>query len=845
MIHFTRLLCFALIFISMSMAHAQNREAELKDTSITQVRNAVLFELPTVALTDDDLSDADANQDFSGLLNSADDVFLSVAAFPFGVARFRMRGYDAENTTALINGIPINDLDNGRFSFATFGGLNDVTRQRQTFYGIGANDYTFGGIGGGIHINTFASDQWEQTRVSYSVANRSYRNRLMLTHSTGMLPSGWAFSFSASRRWAQEGYVEGTFYDAYSYFASVDRKIGNKQLLNLTFFGARNRRGKTNSAIQEVYDLAGSNFYNPNWGFQEGKKRNARIGDTHKPIAILQHKWDISRKTSLNTSVAYQFGKDGGTALDWFNTSDPRPDYYQKLPSFASSEASRDRITQIFQDNPEKLQLDWEQFYDVNRNNLETINGETGNFSQYIIEDRRFDARIATFNTVLNHQLTDRIALTGGALYQHYTKENYKTVVDLLGGDYYLNWDRFAERDAPGDDQIKQLDINNPDRILREGDRWGYDYDLNIRKTQAWGQTNISLSKIDLFASARVTNTQFWRTGNFRSGRFPENSFGDAERQNFNNFSLKAGATYKLDGKNFLYANGFLGTRAPFARFAYQAPRTRNDLVTDNLISEKIMSGEAGYILKAPKLKARASIYYARFADQIQQLSFYNDIARQFGYFVYEGVNKRHAGTELAFEYQLPYGFELSAATSLGQYLYDGRPTYKIVQDNNRSVLETGTLYINEFFVPATPQRAGTVGLMYRSPKYWFIAANANFFDQNYSEFNPIRRTERAVKGLDPVENADLIAEITEQEQLPAAFTLDVFAYKSIKVKDYFVYLSLGVNNILNNQDFITSGREQLRINVLDTGVFDVNRFEPRYFYAYGLNYFANLSFRF
>ncbi|MEM9886244.1 MAG: TonB-dependent receptor [Bacteroidota bacterium] len=845
MVHFTRLLCFALISMTVCVVHAQTTETEIKDTSITQVRNAVLFELPTVALTDDDLSDVDANQDFSGLLNSADDVFLSTAAFPFGVARFRMRGYDAENTTALINGIPINDLDNGRFSFATFGGLNDVTRQRQTFYGIGANDYTFGGVGGGIHINTFASDQWEQTRVSYSVANRSYRNRVMLTHSTGMLPSGWAFSFSGSRRWAEEGYVEGTFYDAYSYFASVDRKIGDKQLLNLTFFGARNRRGKTNSAIQEVYDLAGSNFYNPNWGFQEGKKRNARVGDTHKPIAILQHKWDISRKTVLNTSLAYQFGKDGGTALDWFDVSDPRPDYYQKLPSFASSEATKNRITQIFQDNPEKLQLDWERFYDINRNNQQTINGETGNFSQHIIEDRRFDAQIATFNTVLNHQLTDRVALTGGALYQYYTKENYKTVVDLLGGDYYVNWDRFAERDAPGDDQIKQLDLNNPDQILREGDRWGYDYDLNIRKAQAWGQTNVSLNKIDFFASARVTNTQFWRTGNFLSGRFPDNSFGDAEKQNFTNFSLKAGATYKLDGKNFLYANGFLGTRAPFARFAYQAPRTRNDLVTDNLVSEKIVSGEAGYILKAPKLKARASVYYARFSDQIQQVSFYNDIARQFGYFVYENVNKRHAGTELAFEYQMPYGFELSAAASIGQYLYDGRPTYKIVQDNNRSVLETGTLYIDEFFVPGTPQQAGTVGLLYRSPKYWFIAANANFFDQNYADINPIRRTERAVANLDPVENADQIAEITEQERLPSAFTLDVFAYKSFKVKSNFIYLSLGVNNILNNQEFITSGREQFRINVLENGSFDVNRFEPRYFYAYGLNYFANISFRF
>ena len=233
--------------------------------------------IPTITLSDGDLEQETDNQNISGVLAASRDVFVSAAAFTFGPARFRIRGYDSENTAVFINGVPFNELENGRAFWSALGGLNDVTRNRNAEVGLSPLSYAFGGVGGGSSIDTRASSQREQTRVTMSATNRGYRWRTMLTHSTGMMDNGWAFSFSGSHRWAQEGYEPGSFYDAYAYFMAVDKKLGDKHLLNLTTFGAPTQRGRAGASTPEMYDLADNNYYNPFWGYQNGEKRNSRI----------------------------------------------------------------------------------------------------------------------------------------------------------------------------------------------------------------------------------------------------------------------------------------------------------------------------------------------------------------------------------------------------------------------------------------------------------------------------------------------------------------------------------------------------------------------------------------
>lgn len=813
--------------------------------------------IPTISLSNDEVGGGGV-QSVSGVLSASNDAFVSAAAFVFGPARFNIRGYNAQYTTVLINGMPVNDLENEGVFFNHWGGLNDVFRNRTNIIGLGASTFAYGGVGGSSNIDTRASSQRKQLRVGYALANRTYRNRLMATYSTGMMESGWAISASASRRWADEGYIEGTFYDAYSYFLSVDRKLGKNATLNLTTFGAPVKRGKTSGATQEVYDLHGNNYYNANWGYQEGEKRNARVFNAHQPMFILRKDWAISDKFQWTTSLGYQTGRTGNSALDWYDAPDPRPNYYRYLPSYFDEESA----DQIAAQWPAAGQLNWDQMYQINYNSLESIpnaNGIEGNTvtglrSQYIIEDRRTDLRRANANTVLEAFLTDNITLQFGLTYQAQLTQNYKLVDDLLGGEFYLNVDKFAEFDSTGIFTENNLDV--PNQILREGDVFGYDFDYQMRQAGGWAQANFKYRKLDMFVAANAGQAKFWRKGNVANGKFPNESFGDSERPKFAEYGAKGGITYKLNGRNYLLANAAYQTQAPNVRDGFASPRSRNEIV-ENLTQEKITSFEGGYLLRAPRIRARAMGYFTRFEDQVFNRSFFFDGAIRtddglrggFVNYIMTGINTQHAGLELGVEANVTSTLRVSAVAALGQYIYTSRPTASVYLDQLADKVVEHTVYINEFFVPSSPNEAFTVGLSYNSPKFWFASFNFNYFGGTYLDFYPERRTTEAISYVpNPQVQQEIVTpdsplwnSIIHQERTPAAFTIDFFGGKSWKLKNHFIYLNVGVSNLLDNQDFQTGGFEQFRFDFEGK---DVNRFPNQYFYSFGRTYFINVSYK-
>ncbi|MBK7094268.1 MAG: hypothetical protein IPH57_04085 [Saprospiraceae bacterium] len=176
-------------------------------------------------LLNEEFQTDDEGQRISSLLTASNDLFERTATFNFNVARFKIRGLGSEYGTMYLNGMPVEDLEDGYISWSTWGGLNDVMRVNNNSSSLEPPFFDFGALTGSNYIDLLASSQWKQTRVSFAESNRTYRHRAMVTHSSGMMENGWAYSLSASRRWAEEGYIEGTFYDSYSAFISVDKKL--------------------------------------------------------------------------------------------------------------------------------------------------------------------------------------------------------------------------------------------------------------------------------------------------------------------------------------------------------------------------------------------------------------------------------------------------------------------------------------------------------------------------------------------------------------------------------------------------------------------------------------------
>ncbi len=822
-------------------------------------------EIPTITMDEGSISTDDdgvSSQNVSSVLTSSRDPFISATSYVFSAFWFRARGYDNGQNEIQINGVPMNDAGTGEASWNEWGGLNDVLRGRSFTYGLRPSEYTFGRLGGSQYIDATALNQRKQTKISYASSNRNYRNRLMVTHSSGLMKNGWAYSISASKRWAKEGYVPGTFYDGYSYFGAVS-KVYKKHEFNLTAFGAPTRRGKASPAVQEADDLAGSNFYNPNWGYQNGEKRNAKIANNNQPVFIFNYQYKPSDKTRWNTSIGYQFGKDKTSSLDWNNAADPRPDYYRYLPSYytigdKANQAAADELKAEILANPDKLQIDWDRMYENNRHNTETIhnvngvagNDVTGNRSLYVLSDYVSDEKKWVFNTNIEHSLDAHTTLFGGINYIAQSTENYRQLVDLLGGDFFVNVNQFTARNL-GTGIYSQNDLNNPNALVKEGDKYGYDYINHYGKGQVWGQVTAQYNKIDLFLAANAGLTSYYREGLYKNGLFPESSYGNGEKHSFFTGHVKGGITYKLNGRNYFFVNGDFGSDAPDMKSIYIAPNIRDGAVP-NATTEKIKSIEGGYLMKAPRVNARIVGYATDITDVTKYYHFYNADPnfQSFTDFIVQGLNTRYIGLELALNVKLTSSLDVTGVAILSQAFFTNNPTATVYNENDTAsgAADNHTVYLNNYSMYVGPQSAYTLGFHYSSKYHWYGTLNFNYADRNYVDINPDRRSDRAAD-LIP-KDSELWHKIFDQEKMPSVFTTDLFVGYSFKLSHIskklgnssYIYLSVGVNNLLNNKNISNLGYEQLRYDFSQN---EPGKFATKYFYGYGRNYFANIAFKF
>jgi hypothetical protein len=806
-------------------------------------------ELPTITLDEGDDKE-DAN--ISGLLQAGSDLFARMTNYTFSPARFKRRGLEAEYSDGYLNGLPINDLESGGVYWSNWGGLNDVMRQDAEVIGAEQSEWGYGGVAGTFNTDLRAASQWRQKRISYAVTNRNYRNRIMGTWSTGLLSSGWAFSLSGSHRWAQEGYIPGTFSDAWSYFASVGKKINDHHSINLVALGAPYQRGGNSTATQEMYDLANDHYYNSFWGYQQGKKRNGRIYSGHIPIFIFSHDWNPNDKLSITTSLGYQKGKNSLEGLDWLNANDPRPDYYRRLPSYISDPVVSGQIRDLLSNNEALRQIQWDQLYQVNLNNRFTVenvdgiagNNVTGALSNYVMEERHSDLDKKSGNLVIQYLLGENSHILFGANVSIQNTHNFKVLSDLLGGDFYVDWDKFAEQDFPGNDAAKQNDLLRPNRILHVGDQFGYDYYSRIRQESAWLAYGVNANKWEISVAGAVKNHVYWRDGKTQVGKFPDNSLGESEKNQFFLPSGKGLIRYKFDGRNYLTVSGMVSEMAPTFRNAYVSPRTRDNTVA-GLEKEQVQLGEIRYDLRAPYLKFSLAGFYLTTKNGTESTSFYHDDENTFVNFTLTDIDKKNTGIEAAFEYKIIPELAFQGAAAVGQYIYTSRPKATITQDNDGSVLQQNiTIYAKNLYVSGTPQTSYTAGLVYSDKHFMKVYLNVNRFEDNWINFNPVRRTSLAV---DLVEAGSPQWEaILQQEKVDPAWTVDLSVNKSWSLnwpEDRTTFtLNLSVTNLLNNTDYINSGYEQYRF---DFETKDVNRFPSKYSYMQGLNFFVQGSLRF
>lgn len=808
------------------------------------------YETSFIVLTDEDLLEEEGKTSdyIAGLFQSSKDAYLQAAAFNFSQAWFKVRGYDSSYGTIAINGIEMNKMYDGRPQWSDWGGLNDAFRNQEFSNGIAASDHSFGGILGATNFSTRASDYQAVKKVSVSSTNKSYTGRAMGTYASGWNKNNWAFVVSASRRMAQKGYIEGTSYNAWSGFLAVEKRFNKNHSLNFTVFATPNKRGKSSPNTQEVYDLKGYQ-YNAYWGNQEGDKRNSRIKEIFEPVLMLSHFYE-RENTTIKSTLAYQFGQIGNSRLGYFNAPNPDPTYWKNLPSnFLRFPESPDYENAYLSEQEflKNGQIKWNELYQANADN--------GNSVYYLYEDRVDDTQFSA-NSLINTKFTENLNFNGGVSFKNLSSKNYANMLDLLGGIGFVDLDQYALGDA------QQNDLNNPDRTVVADDKFQYNYTVNAFTANAFAQIQATKRNLDYFVGINVKNTNYQREGLFKNGTYFENSFGKGENQNFMDFGIKAGATYKITGRHLVTLNGAYTTNAPTIKTTFSNLRVNNS-ITPDLMSEKIVTGDVSYVFRAPKIQSRLTAYYTKFSDAIETSFFFAEgLLGDQADFVNEiitGVDKKNMGAELSFEYQILPTVKLLVAGSVGQFTYDNNPQLYLISESFKDQNSNfGTAYLKNYHLSGTPQRAYSFTFEYRDPAFWFFQINANYLTNNYLDISPLLRTNNFYLDSDGIPflddetgvqvTPDQVDNLLKQEKFDPTFLVNAVGGKSWKIDQYYLGFFMGINNILGEL-FKTGGFEQSRKSnypeLKEDKQLEKPIFGPKYWYGGKTSYYLNLYVRF
>jgi outer membrane cobalamin receptor len=630
------------------------------------------------------------NQEFPEILKSTPGIYVTKQGGGYGDANLRLRGFNSENIAVMINGVPVNDMENGRVYWSNWAGLSDVTRSMQVQRGLGASKVAVPSIGGTINIVTKTTDSEKGGNFFATTGNDGYQ-KFGATVSTGRLDNGWAATVSASKT-TGNGFVDGTWFEGYSYFINVAKDINEDHQISFTAFGAPQEHGqRQNRELISTFQRSEREIrFNRDWGYKNGQVTSVEDNFYHKPQISLNHYWDINDNTQLSTALYASFGTGGGGGFSGVN-------------KFGLDSEYRDGFAQP---------VNFDKIVDEN-----VALGALG--SETILRDSRNDHAWFGGLSTLTTDLTDDITLLAGLDIRYYEGKHFQEVKDLLGGQFYFD----------------DSNINNPTNTAEVGEKINYWNDGIVLWEGGFLQAEYAKDDLSAFISLAASNTSYKRIDYFNYlDSDPEQ---ETDFQNFFGYSAKGGANYNIDDKQNIFANVGYFERAPFFNAVFL--NFQND-INEGAENQKIFSAELGYGFRSSKFSGNLNIYHTRWNDRTLTQSFQNQDGT-FGSANILGVNAIHQGIELDFRYKPNNRLTFTGMVSLGDWTWDNNVTDVQVFDDEQNLVRTIDLYIEDLKVGDAAQTTFALGANYEVFPGTKMRLNYNYAGDFYADFDPNTRT--------------------------------------------------------------------------------------------------------
>lgn len=822
------------------------------DSTATDLQDETAF-----TFTETQLGDDEAASQIITIISSNRNVYANEVGYRFSPVRFKYRALGARYNDMYINGNPVNDVERGQFGYSFVGGLNNQTRLRESSLPFEDNNYGVSGLAGSGNYDFRPSRFATGQRASIAFANRSYNTRAMYTYNSGVMENGWAVTGSLTYRWGDGiGTIEGTSYNSLSYFFGAEKLVNDKHSVSLVTWGNPTQRGAQRGATDEMYWIAGTHNYNPNWGYQDGKKRNSRIVKDFSPAALLTWDWKMDEKTKLVTTLLGRCQMYSNSRLAYNGGTNPDPDYYSLMPSFSFNVWNPDAT--LFHDQAaldnwqaaydylsareENRQVNWDRMYYAN-----SIMAAEGQDAMYYVQRAHDDQLMLSLATNLQKQLTKNSSLNGGLQLATNKGMHYQTMDDLLGNAKFHNVNTYALKDYGSLSPTVYYDMNDgaEPKEVKVGDKFGYDYNLLVNKAQLWGSYATDLKKAHLFVAGRVAGTTMQRDGKMRNGMAPDNSYGKSGTAKFLDGGGKAGAHITLGKGHAMMLGAGYEWKTPAPRTAFAAAQINNDFVKD-LKQEKILSGELGYQWQSSRVKVNLNGYYAKMKDVTEQSLFYSDIESSFVYVSLSNIEKEFYGVELGMNIKTTDWLDVKLLGTVSEAKYTSDADMRMLLSNSGSYVDEKCI-INGMREGGTPLNAFSIDLSYHK-NFWYIDLIGNYYDNIYLFYAPISRRETELTR--DIVNGQKVYNSPEQATGKGGFMLDASIGKTFRLKQgRRIGFNVMLTNILNNINICTGGMEQNRLDTKQQQERTNNayRFEqsPRKFYANGTNGMLLVNYQF
>jgi len=682
------------------------------------------------------------SQEFPEVLKSTPGVYATKSGGGFGDGRINMRGFNSENVAVMINGVPVNDMENGRVYWSNWAGLADVTSAMQVQRGLGASKVAVPSIGGTINILSKTSDVEKGGNIIASTGNNGYQ-KYGFTLSTGLMDNDIAATVSFAKV-SGEGYVDGTQFNGYNYFVNFSKKLNDNHQISFTTFGAPQSHGQRQnmSTVSTYKNAASGNRFNPDWGYKNGQVTHIEDNFYHKSQTSLNHYWTISDVTSVSTAVYASYGSGGGGGTAGTN---------------------RDLFGVRLGGSDQPVDLD--NIVSINR-----ANGALG--SEAILRASRNDHEwygvLSTFKT----QLSDKFDLIAGVDWRTYTGKHFREVTDLLGGDYYFD----------------NSNVNNPNAALNVGDKFGYNNDGKVGWLGFFAQLEYGTDNFNAFVSTSVQRTSYQRIEHFlydistAAGK----DLATSKKINLNGYSIKGGANFILDDVQNVFANiGYFERPATFGAVFNGFNNTKINADAEN---EKVFSMELGYGVRGEKFAANVNLYRTQWNDRAFTRNIRATVPGAEDYTAnLLGVNALHQGVEFDFTYRSSDKLNFTGMLSLGDWKWDNDLNDVPVFDENQTQVSTISLPIEGLKVSNAAQTTAALGMLY---KFWdktSITLDYNYFADLYAR-------------IDVLDYANATTRPSDSWKVPAYSTVDASLRHGFNLGEFDTTVTVRVNNLFNTE---------------------------------------------